>query len=188
MERRRVAGYITKQHTNDFEVPVKVEDQVRTPNTNPGLFPSGEPIPEGQTGLTTPDGPFTRKHREVIPPGRIGSQESEDYDRLGLRQYIDTVPYERGEQNNISLHNPLDVQKAANPNEPGIPFQEYASFQPRSAPMPRAMQDEGFLDRYADPIMTDLDSSTIILPRDANRIDLAGPNRDGEAATVAGKK
>jgi hypothetical protein len=183
MERRRVAGYITKQVDRDFGVDVPVRPTVPS-GANPGFEPSGNPIPDGQTGLDPREQkPFTKKFRDLIPPGVIGSDDGEDLDKLGPPQYVDTVPYQRGEQNNVELHGAVNMQKVANPVAPEIPFNEYASFQPRSAPMPRAVQDEGFLERYgynkADPLMTDYDSNVVILPRDAGRIDLASPNRDG---------
>lgn len=182
MERKRVPGYITTQSTNNFGLDVKVQ---RETAPSSGFPPSGDPIPEGQDGLDPNATTFTNRFRDVIPPGEIGSSDrEEDLTKLGPPQYVDTVQHYTGEQADPSLHgSPAAIRSAG---RTGVPFQPFDSFQPRSAPMPRAAQDEGLLEPYgyhaADPQMTDDDSTTSILGRrNANRLDLDGPSRDGVA-------
>jgi hypothetical protein len=181
MERKRVPGYITTQSSDNFGLDVKVQ---RETAPSSGFPPSGDPTPEGQTALAPPDRRFTKTFRDVIPPGQIGSTEANDFSTPGPPQYVDTVQHYTGEQADPSLHgSPAAIRSAG---RDGVPFQAFDTFQPRSAPMPRAAQDEGLLEPYgyhaADPLMTDDDSTTNVLGRrNAQRLDLNGPNRDGVA-------
>lgn len=174
--RERVPGYITKQVSNDFGLDVRVQ---RAPYPKADTPASGNPVPEGGTALDPPALPNT--FRNVIPPGSIGSSETSDLNRLTLPQYMDTVEFSPGETRDPKLHGPMDALRVAGKQE--IPFQNYGSFQPRRAPMPRTAGDEGFLEPYpnlsADPLMTDQNASPYLYPRDARRKDLYGDNRDG---------
>jgi hypothetical protein len=181
MERKRVPGYITKKVSRDFgNVDTTPQRQVY-PNSE--FYPSGQPIPEGRSGLAPDEvGGLTTDFRDPIPPGAIGSREGQDEDTLGPPQYIDTVADYRGSQNDVSLHDPLNAVRSG--GRSGIPFQDYASFTPRSAPMPRAAQDETFLrgagKNLADPRMIDRDSSRLTASdRNRDLIDLYGLNKDG---------
>ena len=181
MARKRVPGYITKTHTKDFGLNVTVQRRATEGGTiNPGFEPSGDPVPEGKQGMSS-EVPASFNYRKVIPAGEIGSEETTDLERLTLPMYVDTVAHYQGEQSDPKLHGPMAALRAAGKQE--IPFNEYASFQPRCAPMPRTAGDEGFLEapQYlsADPLMTDENSTQIFWKRDARKKDLYGANRDG---------
>lgn len=180
MARERVPGYITKQVSNDFGLEVHVQRQVYPKQD---MYSSGDPVPEGQapTGQNFAN---DRRFREVIPPGSIGTSETQDLDVLTPPQYVNTVDSYTGEQNDPSLHGSVNQFKVANPTAPGIPFQSYPSFQPRNAPMPRAAQDQVYLEGYgmnaADPRMTDESSMLGLQKTDKpDRANLYGDNRDG---------
>lgn len=173
MARERVAGYITKQSTNNFGLEVKVQRK-----TASGLYPSGDPVPEGQAGIGSFRTTDSQAYREIIPPGEFGSEEKEDLPNA-MPQYVDTCPVYPNEQHAPEMHGALDSLRSGDAT---IPFQSYASFQPRSSPFPRARQDDGTLGPppyQADPLMTDENSSSMTQERDANRKDLFGRNRDG---------
>lgn len=177
MARKRVPGYITKTHTKDFGLDVMVQ---RVPYPKADMPASGDPTPEGRDALAS-EVPASFNYRKPIPAGEIGSSETTDLERLTLPMYVDTVQSYTGEQNDPKLHGPMAALRAA--GKQAIPFQDYASFQPRCAPMPRNASDEGFLERYpnlsADPLMTDENSNQIFWSRDARKKDLYGQNRDG---------
>jgi hypothetical protein len=174
MARVRVPAHITESVSHDFGLNVKVNPLIRDKVEE---YPAGNPEMEGMQAPPEPHGNYP--YREVIPPGVIGSQEDRDPSRPG-KQYVDTVAYYETEQNDPTLHGPLEALKSA---DRAVPFQPYPDFQPRSAAIPRAAQDEGYLETYdrlaADPLMTDWDSNTLIHPRDARRKDLFGDNRAG---------
>lgn len=175
--RKRVPGYITTQKSDGFGLEISVERQV-LPRQD--MYSSGDPVPEGQQAGNY-NSAMGKKFREVIPPGVIGSEETTDLDVLTPPQFIDTVEHYRGEQADPTLHGAVHSLRSAAKKE--LPFQAYGTFQPRTAPMPRARQDDGYLGdpatMSADPLMTDFDSTTIIAPRDIHRKDLYGKNRDG---------
>lgn len=180
MERKRAPGYITQKKSTDFgAIPVKVRGTIPS-GSNPGLYPSGDPVPDGQNGLG--DQNMNTNFRDPIPPGKIGSRETNDIDAMGPPQYVDTVADYHGAQNDVNLHDPLNAVRSG--GRTGVPFQDYALFTPRSAPMPRAAQDETFLrgagKNLADPRMIDRDSTrTSISDRNVDIIDLYGMNVDG---------
>lgn len=178
MERKRVPGYITRQTSSAFGLDVKVEREV-APKSE--FYPSGDPVPEGRQGGS---GDYrnmdVNTRRDPITPGVIGSQEKEDLPNA-LPTYLDTIACYPGEQADQSMHgsvNTLRMDKST-----PIPFNTYETFQPRRAPMPRAAQDDGFLEApanlSADPLMTDEDSTSLFTKRAARRKDLFGENRDG---------
>lgn len=177
--RERKPGYITQQVDNNFGLEVKVNRLVKP---DIGDMPSsGDPVPEGKF-FTGENFAADRKFREVIPPGKIGSSAGEDLDILTPPQYIDTKPYVRGEQNDAALHGAVNVQKVSR-QEP-TPFQTYPTFQPRTWPMPRAAQDQVYLEGYgrnaADPRMTDEDASLGLQKTDRpDRANLYQEDRDG---------
>lgn len=175
--RKRVPGYITTEKSNDFGLEISVQRQV-LPRQD--MYSSGDPVPEGQQAGNF-NSQMGKKYREVIPPGVIGSQETEDLDVLTPPQFIDTVEHSATEQADPAYHGAVHSLRAGAKKD--LPFQRYATFQPRTAPMPRARQDDGYLGdpatMSADPLMTDFDSSTIIAPQDIHRKDLYGRNRDG---------
>jgi hypothetical protein len=173
MARSRVPAHITEMTDRGFGLNVQV---------NESPLPKVNHPPNGVVGS---DGdalsPVFKGYREVIPLGVIGSSEKHDV-MLPGPQYVDTVPSYPTEQNDTRLHGPIAALRAADTQD--IPLQNYASFQPRTAPMPRAVQDElylrGFGRNVADPRMTDDDSATMLIPHDApDRCDLYGKNRDG---------
>lgn len=178
MERKRQPGYITQQVSNDFGLDVKVQRQV-APNSE--FYSSGDPVPEGEF----PDGEnmaSDRRYREVIPPGTIGSVEGQDLDILTPPQRLDTVQDYPGAQRDPSMHRAVHSLRMG--AETQVPFQNYAKFQPRSAPMPRAAQDQIYLEGYgrnaADPRMTDESASVGLQKTDKpDRAPLYGDNRDG---------
>jgi hypothetical protein len=174
MARERQAGYVTKQKDEGFGLGVNIN---RSPSPKMNLMPSGIT----KDGVIQP--PFTG-YREVIPPGKIGSVETQD-PMEPAPQKVATVPYYGGpELRDVTLH---DAVKAVQDGEEfPIEFQEYGTFEPRTAPMPRAAQDSVYLPgagkNVADPRMTDWDSSEILQPHPGDqpdRLDLYGPNRDG---------
>lgn len=154
-------------------------------DAKPAMYPSGVPRNDG-LGAEFKQGrgpiqPGNQLYREVIPPGQIGSQEYYDM-QMPPAQYVDTVPHYRDEEKDPALHGAMDALRSADTRS--IPVADYAQFQPRSAPIPRARQDEAILGNMAnmsaDPLMTDEDSFTMIIPRDSpQRKDLYGDNRDG---------
>jgi len=177
--RERKPGYITQQVDNNFGLEVKVNRLVKP---EIGDMPSsGDPVPEGQffEGESLEK---DRRFREVIPPGKIGSSDGEDLDTLTPPQYIDTKPYMRGEQNAPELHGSVNVQKVS--RRDATAFQTYSTFQPRTWPMPRAAQDQVYLEGYgrnaADPRMTDEDAKLGLQTTDRpDRANLYQDDRDG---------
>jgi len=161
---------------------LELEVREGAPDALPRTYHSGVPAAEGLAatkGSLLPPG--NQLYREVIPQGRIGSEEGYD-PQLPASQYIDTVPWTRDEEKDPRLHGAMDALRSADTRT--IPCAEYGQFQPRSAPIPRARQDEGVLGSMAsmsaDPLMTDQDSFTMILDRDdPRRKDLYGDNRAG---------
>lgn len=183
MARTRVPAHVTDVKSNGFGMDVVVR---RQPYPKSDFSPSGHPVDDDQQGGRASQSeisglaPGNRAFRHVIPPGEIGSRESYD-PQLPPPQYVDTVAHYRDEEKDPSLHNSMAAMRSA---DRGVPFQEYGpTWQPRSAPMPRARQDEGYLGPLdtmsADPLMTDADSSTLFAPREVHRKDLYGDNRDG---------
>jgi hypothetical protein len=178
MERKRVPGYITTQVTNNFGLDVSVQRQV-LPKQD--MYSSGDPVPEGQE----PDNANLAgdvRYREVIPPGEIGSVAGGDLDILTPPQYVDTVADYEKAQNDPAMHSAVHSLREGAKTE--LPFQCYGTFQPRSAPMPRAAQDQVYLEGYgqnaADPRMTDESATTGLQATDKpDRAPLYGDNRDG---------
>jgi hypothetical protein len=175
--RKRVPGYITTESSSAFGLDVSVQRQV-FPKSE--FYSSGDPVPEGQPAKEE-NLAADKAYREVIPPGAIGSEETKDLDILTPPQYISTVEHYAGEQNDPKMHGSVNVQKEV--RQEATPFQRYSTFQPRTAPMPRARQDDGYLGDLAtmsaDPLMTDADSSSVFGPREVHRKDLYGANRAG---------
>jgi hypothetical protein len=182
--RRRVPGYITTESSNQFGLDVSVQ---RQPFPKQDFSPSGDPVPEGKPA-TNENLASNKRFREVIPPGVIGSSETEDLDILTPPQYIDTVEHYHGEQADPSMHGAVNVQQRVR-TEP-TPFQAYGTFQPRTAPMPRNASDDVCLpykaeQHAADPLMNDKNSSemwsrrTNDYPVDPYRKDLYGANVAG---------
>lgn len=166
-----------KPVSRDFGLNVKVQ---RQPFAKVDMPPTGDPVPEGQTGLEITRTLANNRYRQPIPAGTIGSAEVDDLTNPPL-QYVDTVEDYGGAQADPKLHGPMDALRSAGKQE--ISFHEYSSFQPRRAPMPRAAQDEGYLGppgrSSADPLMTDQNAGSGLSPRDIGRKDMFGANRDG---------
>ncbi len=176
--RKRVPGYITTESSNQFGLDVKVNRQV-FPKQD--MYSSGDPVPEGEPAQNENMG-SDRRYREVIPPGEIGSVAKDDLDILTPPQYVDTVEDYPRAQNDPAMHGALNVEQQVRRNP--VAFQSYPSFQPRSAPMPRAAQDQVYLEGYgknaADPRMTDESSMMGLQATDKpDRAPLYGDNRDG---------
>ncbi len=166
-----------KPASRDFGLNVRVQ---RQPFAKVDMPASGDPAPEGTPGMEVERTLKNNTYRQPIPAGTIGSAEIEDLTNAP-RQYVDTVEDYSGAQADPKLHGPMDALRAADTQE--IPFHNYASFQPRRAPMPRAAQDEGYLGppgrTSADPLMTDQNAGSGLSPRDIARKDMFGANRDG---------
>jgi len=179
--RKRVPGYITQEKSNDFGMDVRV--QRPTGDGSSGFPPSGDPVPEGQTA-NNENLEKDAKFRNVIPPGEIGSVAEGDLDILTLKQHLDTAPYMATETRPQELHGAVNVQKVS--RDGNVPFNSYATFTPRRAPMPRNAGDEGFLEGppnlAADPLMTDANSSELFFRRPTRTESLYGANRDGVLA------
>lgn len=109
-------------------------------------------------------------YRDPFTSGAIGSEEGRDaMQPAPLR--IDTVAYSSGETRPQEMHG----------CEP-YPLCAYPEFMPRTAPMPMAAQDEGFLRiGVADPEMTDSARTSGIPPEQVYKNDLFGQNKDGVA-------
>src|SRR5579863_2667885 len=137
--RRRVPGYITKSIVS---------------------VPEKEGITPGDDGthlqISGQDNNF--EFNEVFPPGEIGSEEGRD--RMEpTPMTTHTVEYARGEQTAPLYHGALHALQGAGESEP-ISLRPYAELTPRTAPLPCAGQDEGFLRiGVADPLMTDRTST-----------------------------
>lgn len=170
--RERKAGYITGQKDEGFGLEVKVNRQP---------FPKSDFSPSGDVSEVGPGRNLAYKgYREVIPPGAIGSNETDDVE-LPAAQHVDTVARYGTEEKDPTLHGAVKVVREE--VDPPM-FHDYASFQPRTAPMPRAAQDNLYLRGYgmnvADPRMSDEDSTKLILNNEhPDRLDLYGQNRDG---------
>lgn len=182
--RKRVPGYITTESSNGFGLDVKVQRQVYPKSE---FYSSGDPVAEGQAAMNE-NLAQDKKFREVIPPGEIGSKAENDLDILTPPQYVDTVAHYETEQNDITMHGAVNVQQGVR-KEP-TPFQGYATFQPRTAPMPRNAGDQVCLpyraeQHAADPLMNDQTSNqmwnfrTNDYPVDPYRKDLYGDNVAG---------
>lgn len=119
-----------------------------------------------EEATTAPSG-----YREIIRSGVIGSEEGKD-SMLPAPQRVETVAHSSEETRPQELRAPGTAS-----------FRSYSTFEPRRAPMPRAAQDEGFLEApanlSADPLMTDETSAETFCHRDARRKDLYGENRAG---------
>ncbi len=192
MTRSRVPAHITETPSSAFGLEVQVQ-RLPVPKSE-SLYPSGQEEVEGQRGGkggSSPIEPGNQRYREVIPPGRIGSQEKYDI-LLPGPQYVDTVPWNRDEEKDPTMHGAYQVMQV-NDRTP-VPFQRYQDFQPRTAPIPRALQDEASFGRGtvsgkvfptsvrlgADSLMTDENSFTALIERDdALRKDLYGNNVAG---------
>lgn len=168
--RERVAGYISKQKTR---VPEKLSVRPSTSEYAASPYANGVTV----DGVIQP----LRDYNAVIPDGSIGSAEGAD--RMEPPpQRVETAPYYRGEQNDPSYHGAVQsIRSGAS----GVPeFHSYDEFIPRSAPLPRAAQDEAYLDPESglnpDPLILAEDSDKVLLKNDdRDRLDLYGPNRDG---------
>ena len=120
-------------------------------------------------------------YRGPFRPGKIGSEEGRDPMEPGP-QRVDTKSYSATETRDQECHSSVYTLREAGVT---VGMRSYSDFMPRTAPMPRATQDDLYLQesagrRVADPHMTDNDSETNLLPREIpGREDLFGPNRDG---------
>jgi hypothetical protein len=169
--RSRVPAHITESTSRGFGLDVEI---TRSPAPKVNHLPVGD-------ARVSERNPFFSGYREVIPPGQIGSEEGVD-PQLPPSQYIDTVPSYPTEQNDTRLHAAVTSLRAADTQS--IPLQDYASFQPRTAPLPRAAQEDlyhnGYGELAADPLMTDRDSKDLFPEgRHNDNRDLYGKNRDG---------
>ena len=191
--RARSAAHITDAPANPFGLEVSVRESVRPKqDSNP---PSGVPFNDGlgatQSKGVGPIQPGNRDYREVIPPGVIGSEETFDM-QLPAPQYVDTVPSYPTEQNDTRLHGAMASLRSA--DTATVPCYNYASFVPRSAPMPRACQDDLYLEgpgrNAADPRMQDRDSTELFPGRRelVDNCDLYGRNVAGVLHNPIGAK
>ena len=176
--RKRLPGYITGEVSNDFGMNVKIERQVYSDRESP---PSGDPVPEGQFAANE-NMAADRRYRNVIPPGEIGSSAGNDLDILTPPQYVDTAAYNDRELRDPQFHGSVNMEKDGARVKVG--FQRFGSFTPRRAPMPRAAQDQVYLEGYgrnaADPRMTDENAAEGLQKTDyPDRAPLYGDNRDG---------
>jgi hypothetical protein len=137
--RGRVTGYITKQTVS---VPEKE-----------GILPGDDGTHLQISGINIPE-VGVKDFNEVFPPGEIGSPE--DRDRMEPSPFsVNTVAYSTSEVRPQHMHGALASMRASAESEP-LSLQGYPTFTPRTAPMPCAGQDEGFLRiGVADPMMTD---------------------------------
>jgi hypothetical protein len=164
---------------NGFGLDIQINRSIRPKQDSNAA--SGTPNMAGQpTTLADADAlkPGNELYRNVIRPATIGSEEGYDL-QLPPSQYVDTVPHYENELHDPALHGSIAALRSADTN---VAFQNYDNFAARRMPMPRARQDDGVLGRLpseADPLMTDQNSDTTILPRDVNRKSLYGANRDG---------
>ena len=130
-------------------------------------------IPSEQYGTGEEMTRVPMDYRNVVAPGKIGSVEGRD-PMLPAPQRVETIAHAATETRPQELH-----------RSETAPLRSYATFEPRRAPMPRAAQDEGFLEGpanlSADPLMTGENSNDIFCHRDARRKDLYGENIDGMA-------
>jgi hypothetical protein len=160
------------QKSNGFGLDIQV-------NRSP--LPKMNHLPIGDTSGTPDRAPLGTGYRRVIPPGEIGSEEGVD-PQLPPPQYVDTVASYPTEQNDPRLHGSMAALRSADTQS--LPLKTFGDFQPRSAPIPRAAQDDMFLNGYgdnaADPLMTDRDSNELWPEgRHNDGKDLYGKNRDG---------
>src|SRR5690242_3906805 len=171
--RKRDPVMVATSQSRDFGLNVEVRRKL----TNPEQYPSGQP---SNSGLDPYDNSRGWKYRDPFPAGQIGSSEGRDADTGALPQYLDTVARYDTEEKDPKLHNAAAALRTA---DRPIQLHSYAELQPRVAPIPRAAQDEGFLEGpaslAADPQMTDANSFKVLLPRDARRLDLYGDNVAG---------
>lgn len=168
MPRSRVPGYITRTPSHDFGEGVPVRSQN-------GPMPSSGDVGNG----LDPTPPQT--YRKPIPPGSIGTQETTDLERLPPPQYIRTVAMYDNETRDPQMHCASDAQmKSA---DRPVEFNSFASFTPRTAPMPRTAGDQGYLEPYkglqADPVMISENDGMQLYERNARQKELYGSNRDG---------
>lgn len=181
--RSRVPAHITESTSRDFGLEVQVN---RSPLPKVNHMPNGNEEVDGEAVK-----PFFKGYREVIPPGKIGSEEKQDV-MLPATQYVDTVASYPTEQNDTRLHGAMAALRSADTQS--IPLQNYASFQPRTAPMPRACQDDLYLEgpgkNAADPRMNDRDSVELFPGRreTVDNCDLYGANVAGVLHNPTGSK
>lgn len=181
MARSRVPAHITEQTSRGFGLDVKVE---RSPLPKVNHPPTGNDKQEERF-------PVFSGYREVIPPGVIGSQEGADK-MLPAATYVDTVASYPTEQNDTRLHGAVASLRSADTQS--IPLQDYPSFQSRTAPMPRACQDDLYLEgpgkNAADPRMQDRDSMELFPGRreTVDNCDLYGRNVAGVLHNPVGAK
>jgi len=183
--RKRVPGYITTESSNQFGLDVTVR---RQPFPKSDFSPSGDPVPDGKPA-TSENLEGDVKYREVIPLGEFGSEEKADLDILTPPQFVDTVEHYETESRDPKMHGAVHALRQ-NPKDP-LPFQGYASFQPRTAAMPRNVSDDVCLPykanlHAADPLMKDSNSAEMwsrvaeeMPPPDPYRKDLYGKNAVG---------
>ena len=176
MARRRDPAHITDDLSHNFGLNVSVE---RSPRPKMNELPNGY---VGEVGAKR--NAFFEGYREVIPPGEIGSEESSD-PMLPPAQTVETVPFRPGEQNDPTMHESHKVILDDEPTKP-LGFRPYgATWEPRTAPMPRAAQDDLYLEGYgrnaADPRMQDRDSRELFPGRreETDNCDLYGENVAG---------
>src|SRR5215472_1853585 len=102
--RSRVPAHITESRSSAFGLEIEVQ-RLPVPKSE-SLYPSGQELVEGQRGGPEGAGPMepgNQRYREVIPPGRIGSQEKYDI-LLPGPQYVDTCPWNPNECLQPELH------------------------------------------------------------------------------------
>lgn len=171
MARERVPAHITESVSRNFGLEVQIN---RSPKPKVNELANGE----------TKDGKrqaMYKGYREVIPRGSFGTREGDD-PMEPAPQTVDTVADYPTAQNDPRLHGAMASLRSADTQS--VPLQSYASFQPRTAPLPRNASDELYLRgpgvNAADPRMSDYDSGTMLTDRDKpDRLDLYGNNRAG---------
>lgn len=175
--RERVAGYITKQKSGP--APEKLNVVPGESEYRASLLKNGD-----EHRGRTPMG----EYNEVFPAGTIGSSEGED--KMNQPDpSVYTAPFVEGEARigTQHLHGAVEVVGPSSGTGRGTPqLRTYNEFIPRVANMPRAAQDQTYLDAYAslnaDPLMIESEANEMFpgpsVPNN-RRFDLYGPNKDG---------
>lgn len=162
--RKRDPGYMT----TDRSAPASNPSSNFTQSRQEALrndYPKGR---AQEKTHSTPPIPFDPE--DVFRRGEVGTEEGRDF-MNPVPQVVDTVAYSAGETRPQEMHG----------CEP-YPLCAYPEFMPRTAPMPMAGQDEGFLRiGVADSEMTDTVRGMGISPEQVYKNDLFGQNKDGVA-------
>lgn len=160
--RKRDPGYMT---TDRSAPSLNPHADYKGETKAPHLYPQGR-----VTYNVYSDGPESFTSEDVLRPGTIGSEEGRDMQNPAP-QSVETVAYSAGETRPQEMH-------GCDP----YPLCAYPEFMPRTAPMPMAGQDEGFLRiGVADSEMTDAVRGMGIPPEQVYKNDLFGQNKDGVA-------